>query len=148
MKKAVPFRVFEPVLVISDLLCAMGAFGAGLWLSGWYANTGLDDPEGTAGLVILGIITISFFPTFRLYSHHVLFSKKQHLKNLIKSFFWSALTLGIVLLLFNSSDLLQRNYYYFLLMLVLSALELSSSAGFLEQISLIFSCLSGLPFFL
>jgi undecaprenyl-phosphate galactose phosphotransferase len=102
-------------------LCVIGAFVTGLWFSGWRANIG-DDPQGTAGLIILGIITVSFFPTFSLYSYHVIFTKKQHINSLIKSFFWSALTLGIVLVLFNSSDLLQRNYYYFLLTLVLVTL--------------------------
>ena len=113
--------MFEPVLVVSDLLFAMAAFVTGLWLSD-YQGYVWDDPEGTVGLIILGLITVSFFPTYRLYSYHVFFSKKEHIKNLARSFFWSALTLGIVLLLFNSSELLERNYYSFLLILAISTL--------------------------
>ena len=52
--------------------------------------------EAMLGLVILSLASISFFPTYQLYSYHFLFSRKEHLKNLAKSFRWSFFTIVIV----------------------------------------------------
>ena len=110
-------------LLSCDIAVAIGSFLLGLWLTGW--NILLwGDVEAKIGLVILSLTSISFFQSYHLYSFHFLFSRKTHLKTLVKSFCWSGLTLVLVVFLFNSFDLLRYNFFLFLIILLCGAIVL------------------------
>ena len=121
--KISPLPVYKFVLFASDVIVVFGAFALGLWLSGWsiFLN---DAPGTTISLAILSLTVISFFQTYHLYSYHFLFSRKEHLRNLAKSFCWSLLTLGIVIFLFSSSHLLEINFHIFTSIILIGAVLL------------------------
>ena len=112
--------IYKIVLLTCDAAAAMGAFLLGLWLTGWSIFQ-WDDPGAAASIFLLSLTTIAFFRIYRLYSYHLLFSRKIHLKFMAKSFCWSILTLGIILFLFNSASLLADHFYLFSMSLLLAA---------------------------
>lgn len=113
MKNKFPsFPVYEFFLFAGDLIVTMSAFALGFWFSGWHISPN-NTPGATISLAILSLTAISFFQTYRLYSYHFLFSRKEHLRNLVKSYSWGLITLGIVLFLLSSSDLLENNFQLF-----------------------------------
>lgn len=130
---------------MNDLAVTTGAFALGAWLTGWldYLN---DDPGSTIAFAILSLTAISFFQTYRLYNYNFLFSLKEHLKNLVKSFCWSILTLIIVLFLFNSSELLDNNFYFFISILLTGAVVLLFLSRFLWSHLLDFILALGMAF--
>lgn len=110
--KLSPLPVYEFALFANDVMVAFGAFVLGFWFTG--STVFHNDVPGTViSLAILSLTVISFFRTYHLYSYHFLFSQKEHLKNLVKSFFWGLLTLGIILFLFSSPSLLESNFRIF-----------------------------------
>ena len=114
---------YKIVLFANDLVMTIGAFTLGLWLTGSVPLL-QKTPGATAGFIVLSLTTIIFFQTYRLYSYHFLFSRKVHLKNLVKSYCWSLLTLLIVLFLFNISRLLENNFNLFIGILLSCAVVL------------------------
>lgn len=164
MKRKLSTETLYGLFLLScDIAVAIGSFLLGLWLTGW--NILLwGDVEAKIGLVILSLTSISFFHSYHLYSFHFLYSRKKHLKTLVKSFCWSALTLVLVISLFNSFALLRYNFYIFLIMLLFAAIVLiflsryfwNNILNFLLAFSLsIFfvgitglSCKHGVPIFL
>jgi undecaprenyl-phosphate galactose phosphotransferase len=82
-------------LVIFDLIMVQLAFGLGGLAvdSSFYLRGNLNQP---LLLFVLSLVVLAFFPAFDLYSYHVIFLRKKHLANQIKSFGWSLLTFGIV----------------------------------------------------
>ena len=115
--------VYRSALFISDVVITIAAFALGFWLTG--RNFYFQDALGTTiSFAILSLSVISFFQTYHLYNYHFLFSRKEHLKNLFKSFCWSLLTLSIILFLFNSSNLLEINLYIFTSVILIGAILL------------------------
>lgn len=115
--------IYNVILLSCDIAVVFGAFLLGLWLTGWsvflWGNT-----EAIFGLIILSLATISFFQSYHLYNYHFLFSRREHLKNLAKSFCWSALTLSIIIFIFDSTQLLKNHFSIFLMTLSFGALVL------------------------
>jgi len=58
-------------------------------------------------LLVLSLIMIAFFPTYHLYSYHLVFLQKKHLVNLLKAFGSSLFTFGIIVFPFAAPDLFQ-----------------------------------------
>ncbi|GAB6192895.1 exopolysaccharide biosynthesis polyprenyl glycosylphosphotransferase [Desulfocastanea catecholica] len=114
---------YNLILIACDIAVATGAFLLGLRLTGWDFML-FWDIEATIGLIVLSLTPISFFQTYHLYNYHFLYSRKEHLRNLAKSFCWSALTLTIIVFLLNSSHLLQTNFSFFLMALFCGAVIL------------------------
>jgi len=115
------FPSYQIALLVHDFIAAMLAFVCGVWISGLspflFANS-----NQSITIFILALLIIAFFPTYNLYSYHFIFSSKKHLVNLIKSFCWSLLTLGIVVFLYTYPYLLEGRYV--ILFLFLAALGL------------------------
>ena len=114
---------YSLILIACDIAVATGACLLGLRLTGWDFML-FRDIEAIIGLSVLSLIPISFLQTYHLYNYHFLYSRKEHLKNLAKSFCWSALTLTIIVFLLNSSHLLQINFSFFLMALLSGAVIL------------------------
>lgn len=112
-RKIASFSPYKIALFTVDIVSAVGGFWLGLWLTGW-APVVRQDLNAAIGFVIVSLTVIAFFPAHHLYSYHIIFSGKKHLINLVKSFCWSVLTLGIILFLFNSFVLLTGNYVVFI----------------------------------
>jgi undecaprenyl-phosphate galactose phosphotransferase len=86
-------RVFSYKLAL--LAVDLAAVAAGLWLVGPGEFTGL---EGLQELIFICfyLIPLAFFPNFRLYSYHLIFSPKYHLANLAKAAVLSLFAIGAI----------------------------------------------------
>ena len=82
-------------MVVLDLIMVQLAFGLGGLAvdSSFYLRGNVNQ---ALLLCVLSLVVLAFFPAFDLYSYHVIFLRKKHLANQIKSFGWSLLTFGIV----------------------------------------------------
>ena len=97
--KKVGRRRFSPykfVLFAHDLITANLAFAVSAWICGSAFLMGTYSGQGGL-LFLVSLLTIASFPAYRLYSYHLICSKRNHLINLLKSFGWGLLTLGITM---------------------------------------------------
>jgi exopolysaccharide biosynthesis polyprenyl glycosylphosphotransferase len=118
-----PELLYKFTLFACDTAVSIGSFTLVLWWSGW--NVFLNHAPGIIiSLIILSITVISFFPTYHLYNYHFLFSRKEHFKNLGKSFCWSLLTFCIIIFLFKSSSLLKNGFSIFTISILIGAAAL------------------------
>jgi undecaprenyl-phosphate galactose phosphotransferase len=79
-------RVFsyKMALVAIDLASVLGTAAVGLWTESQGAYTGL---QGFEKIIFFGcyLIPLAFFPNFRLYNYHLIYSLRYHLSNLVKA---------------------------------------------------------------
>jgi len=119
------FPSYQAALFAHDCIAVMVAFGFSVWISGLTSFL-FENSIHSVSLFILVLLVIAFFPTYNLYSYHFIFSSKNHLVNLIKSFCWSFLTLGIIVFLYTYPYLLKGRYVVLLLFLAALGLLLLS----------------------
>ena len=119
------FPSYQAALFAHDCIAVMVAFGFSAWISGLGFFL-LENSIHSVSLFIVALVVIAFFPTYNLYSYHFIFSSKNHLVNLIKSFCWSLLTLGIIVFLYTYPYLLKGRYVVLLLFLAAFGLLLLS----------------------
>ena len=104
-------------LFVDDLIAALFAFGFAAWITG-LSQFLWENPVQSVAFLVLSLMVIAFFPTYNLYSYHLIYSNKNHLVNLIKSFAWSLLALSIIVFLFAYPDLLEGTSAILLVFLV------------------------------
>jgi len=119
------FPSYQAALFAHDCIAVMLAFGFSVWISGLISFL-FENSIHSVSLFILVLLVIAFFPTYNLYSYHFIFSSKNHLVNLIKSFCWSLLTLGIIVFLYTYPYLLTGRYVVLLFLLAALGLLLLS----------------------
>ena len=98
-----PYKI---ALFAQDLIVANLSF----WLAAWITGAGsflVDDPIQAISLLVLSLVLLAFFPTYRLYSYHHIFLTRMHSIQLFKSFFWSILTVGTILFLYTYPNFLE-----------------------------------------
>jgi len=83
-------------LAIHDLIIVLLAFGLGGLITDFSFYMEGDFSQASI-LCILSLVVISFFPTFNLYSYHIIFLRKKHLASIGKSLCWGLFTLGITI---------------------------------------------------
>ena len=110
------FPSYQAALFAHDCIAVMLAFGFSVGISG-LSSFLLENSIHSVSLFILTLVVISFFPTYNLYSYHFIFLSKNHLVNLIKSFCWGLLTLGIIVFLYTYPYLLTGRYVVLLFFL-------------------------------
>ena len=110
------FPSYQAALFAHDCIAVMLAFGFSVGISG-LSSFLLENSIHSVSLLILTLVVISFFPTYNLYSYHFIFLSKNHLVNLIKSFCWGLLTLGIIVFLYTYPYLLTGRYVVLLFFL-------------------------------
>ncbi len=76
-------------------------------------------------LLILSLLVIIFFPPLRLYSRHLVFSKRKHVAQLVKAFASSFLSFSFVVAAF-ALPVFAKNYGFTVLVLVLALLIITS----------------------
>lgn len=131
-KKFSILKTYKAILFFTDAAMATGGFVSGLWLTGWLPYLYLTS-GATLGFLIFSLSSIVFFPTYHLYSYNFLFSRREHLKNLSRSFFWSSLAIGITLFFINSPNLLVNHFGLFLMSLSGGALLLLLLSRYLSS---------------
>lgn len=100
------FSPFRFLLFVLDLIAVIAGFSLASWMNGlgFFLN---GDVNQYLVLVVLSLIPLSFYPTFQLFSHHRIFSKNTHIKNLGKAFGLSLLSYSIVLIVYHNPFILE-----------------------------------------
>jgi len=98
------FSPYKPALFVHDLIAAGLAFGLGSWITGlgFFEKGNLSY---SVVLLALSFVVISFFSSFNLYNYHIIFLRRNHLKSIFKSFFWSLVTYTIIAFLYTFPNL-------------------------------------------
>ena len=102
-KTAGRFSPYKLVLFAGDCVTAILAFGLAVWFTGSGALI-RGDVRQSGVVVAVSLMTITFFQTYSLYNYHLIFSLKQHVTGLLKSFGWSFLSLCMLLCVFTWPD--------------------------------------------
>ncbi len=107
-KRIVPFSPYQVNLFLSDVFFSGLAFFACIYIMTGNLLHLRAEPAYWAMLALFAGMLIAFFPTYRLYSYHLIFSKKNHLKNLIKAFCWSILMFCVVDFIYDWPIVIKR----------------------------------------
>lgn len=126
------FFSYKFALFLHDIAIVIFAFGLGVYLvdsdyflKGYLAQKTIFFLLAPAALV--------FFPTFNLYSYHVIFLKKNHLVNMAKSFGWSLLTIGAMISIYKWPDLL-KDYNAIIVIFLIAMGIMLLSRFFMDQL--------------
>jgi undecaprenyl-phosphate galactose phosphotransferase len=90
---------YKPALVAHDAVVALAAAVGGIWAVGGF-HPGLESVQ-KALLVGLCMTPVAFFATFRLYSYHLIFSRRYHVMGIAKACSLSVVTFGAVVLTYS-----------------------------------------------
>lgn len=90
------FLPYKPILVLHDILIVTVAAAAAVWVVGAGQYIALSAAQ-KALLFGICLITIAFFPSFNLYSYHLIHSARYHLLNMGKAFCLSLVTLVAIM---------------------------------------------------
>jgi undecaprenyl-phosphate galactose phosphotransferase len=105
-------RVFsyKLALVANDVVVTLCFAAVGIWLAGGRL---IADLNGVQKTLLAGsfLIPVAFFPTFRLYSYHLIFSKRQHLLSLAKAFGLSLITIAMFIAVYRISSIQLANLF-------------------------------------
>ncbi len=124
-KKVVfPFSPYQMWLFFGDLVITGLAFYTGALLTGAPALAPGQWPR-LAILFLAALVMIAFFPNYRLYSYHLIFSPEKHLAGLAKAFCWSLLVFGLIAFLYTWPVIFREHA------IITGAVILSLAAGLL-----------------
>jgi undecaprenyl-phosphate galactose phosphotransferase len=112
---------FKLAIFLNDIVTATFGFCLGVWITGWHAVV-FDDFSKIIAFLVLGLPVISFLQPYHLYDFHLLFLFKKHIKNLLKSIFSAAFTIGIVLFVLSRAGFLGENNIAFVAIIFLLAI--------------------------
>ncbi len=95
-----PFSPYQMGLFLGDL----AVLGLAFYLGGRLTGAAALDQGQSAQLVLMilaAIVMVAFFPNYRLYSYHLIFSSGKHMASLAKAFCWSVLVFGLITFLYT-----------------------------------------------
>jgi len=95
-------RVFSYkfALMAIDLAATLGTASVGLWLHREAVDPGLKAYQDGLFLCFY-LVPLAFFPNFRLYSYHLIFSPRYHLTNLVKACILGLFAIGAIGLIYR-----------------------------------------------
>jgi len=98
-RKRRPFN-YKAILIVFDLLTALTAFLLGGWLSGYKFD--ITTPVFSVfQLLAFVFISLSFFPSAKLYSHHLIFGRRNHAKGLARAMAYGGSTILLIVLIYT-----------------------------------------------
>lgn len=132
-----PFSPYKLALATHDLAVVALVFGLGAAVTGlnFYFRENLYQ---IGALFLISMMTIAFFPSYHLYSHHLIFSKKRHLVCLSKSFVYSLLSLIIVFSLCTWPALTSAFFFAAIGLIMISKFLLHKESNILRSVGLSF----------
>ncbi len=93
------FVLYKFLLFIQDFITVALGFYLAAEISGVVVYLG--NVTDVLLLTIFSLVIIGFFPTFKLYSYHHIFSQKRHITILLKAFALSIISLGLIVLVYT-----------------------------------------------
>ncbi len=118
-------------LGIIDIILAMLCFVFSAVLFDYLAMESLT-LERWLSVLLFAVLAVIFFPSQRLYSRHLIFSKRKHVLNLFKALTSGFLSISFVVTAFVMPEV-DRHYCLILLLMVFSGLFVISRFGQLEN---------------
>jgi len=93
--------IYQALLILQDLAVVQFVF---LLVASAARSTFLGTSALAAVFAVSGLTSLSFFNTYRLFSHHHIFLKKDHFVRLGKALFWGFAPLCLLAFLFMDPD--------------------------------------------
>ena len=104
-------------LFAHDLVLALVSFVLGALIIGYDLSL-KENLHQNIGLFVIAVVSISFFMSYHLYNYHIIYTAKNHVKNLLKSFMWGGVVYFLVAFLYTWPDLLDGSRLVFLTVVV------------------------------
>jgi len=104
------YTPYKIVLLTMDIFLVSCAYVFAAVVSGYTFNLTDGLTESTI-LIVMVMITGSFFLTYNLYSYHLIFSKKVHIKNLCIAMGWGALTILLIRTIYSWPQMVNNDYF-------------------------------------
>ena len=127
--KQVSRRFYAPyklALFTSDVFLICCAFFFSALVSG-YTFSPNDEQQGQVIiLLVMAMLAGSFFRTYSLYSYHLIFSIRMHIRNLCIALGWGALTILLIFLIYTWPQLINNTFFIPILFLLAMSLLLIS----------------------
>ena len=137
--KRVAQRFYAPyklVLFASDVFLICCAFFFAALVSGYGFFP--DDSRGQAViLLVMAMLTGSFFRTYSLYSYHLIFSINMHIRNLCVALGWGALTLLLIFLIYLWPQLINNTFFIPILFLLAIVMLLISRFFYSQMLNIL-----------
>ncbi len=119
------YTPYKVVLFTTDIFLMGCAFLFAAIVSGYSLNPA-EGQGHPLTLLVICLLTGSFFLTYRLYSYHLIFSKAMHIKNLCIALGWGALTILLIFMIYSWPQLINNNFFVPVLFLLAMAMLLIS----------------------
>lgn len=127
---------YKSTLLANDFVALGFGFVFGMWLSGMNLNV-LGEARQAGIALLLSLVLIGFFPTYKLYSYHVIFSIREHLGNLCRAVGWASLSIAIVPARYWWPQFFEINLFMGVVFLVAAALMLFSRVVWEQTVNVI-----------
>jgi len=98
---SLPFSPYQLGLFVADIVVSFFCFYISSRMSPFIDDTVIAGPENVGVVLIAASLLLAFFPTYGLYSYHLIFNAGNHGKNLVKAFCWSLLMYAMVSFLYE-----------------------------------------------
>jgi exopolysaccharide biosynthesis polyprenyl glycosylphosphotransferase len=138
--KRVSRRFYEPyklVLFTSDVFLVCCAFLFSALVSG-YEFSPVEGQQGHAIiLLVMAMLIGSFFRTYSLYSYHLIFSIKMHIRNLCVALGWGALTLLLIFMIYLWPQMINNTFFVPLLFLLAMTMLLISRFFYSQMLNIL-----------
>lgn len=127
--KQVAQRFYAPykmVLFTSDVFLVCCAFFFSALVSGYTLDPDAEQQGKVIILLVMAMLTGSFFRTYSLYSYHLIFSIRMHFKNLCIALGWGALTILLIFMIYSWPQMINNTFFIPILFLLAMAMMLIS----------------------
>jgi exopolysaccharide biosynthesis polyprenyl glycosylphosphotransferase len=127
--KQVARRFYAPykmVLFTTDVFLICCAFFFSALVSGYTFSPNAEQQGQAIILLVMAMLAGSFFRTYSLYSYHLIFSIRMHIKNLCIALAWGALTILLIFAIYSWPQLINNTFFIPILFLLAMTMMLIS----------------------
>lgn len=120
------YAPYKIALFTSDVFLICGAFLFSALVSGYTLSLDGEQQGQVIILLVMAMLIGSFFRTYNLYSYHLIFSIKMHIRNLCIALGWGAVTLLLIFLIYSWPQLINNTFFIPILFLLAMVMLLIS----------------------
>ena len=120
------YAPYKLVLFISDVFLICCAFFFSALVSGYTFSPSAEQQGQAIILLVMAMLAGSFFRTYSLYSYHLIFSIRMHMRNLCIALGWGVLTLLLIFVIYSWPRLINNTFFIPILFLLAMAMMLIS----------------------
>ena len=109
------FTPYSFLLFFLDIIAIIVSFSLAAWING-LGFFMMGDMRLYATLIIISLIPLSFYHTFQLFSYHLIFSARNHIKNLGKVFCLTVLSYFMIMVIYHNPIVLEGKVTFFVVL--------------------------------